>query len=319
MPCYNAAAFLPATIESVLAQTYDNFELIIVNDGSKDNSLQIVEEYIRRDKRIALIDRPNSGRPSIARNHGITRATGDILTFLDSDDLFDDSRLEYVAAVFASNPDCSAVFHDHYRIDHNSHKTFSGFVESKWSTLKLDSHFTKLGECWIPKKDMYLTFLDTFFMAWTGSVAFRMANYERSQMYFDEAMTYYEDIKLWNQLMMKRKVIYLPKALTAYRDTPGSLMKNLLSYNVGGIRFYQEQLRLPIVVQSPDYHRNVQGKLAKEYCDSIYSSSRAGQLARTIHIAFDYVKELPGWQSLYKGGLGVLVALIKKCTGSNRI
>ena len=86
MPVYNVEKYVAESIDSVLFQTYKNIELIIINDGSKDNSLNICEAYAKQYNNIRLFTKENGGLSS-ARNFGIEKAKGDYLLFLDSDDL----------------------------------------------------------------------------------------------------------------------------------------------------------------------------------------------------------------------------------------
>lgn len=92
IPVYNAEKFLHKCLNSVLKQTYENFELILVNDGSKDNSLQICQEWSLKDSRVKTIDQKNQG-PGAARNTGLVAANGDYIYFLDSDDFIEDNLL----------------------------------------------------------------------------------------------------------------------------------------------------------------------------------------------------------------------------------
>lgn len=84
VPVYNVEKYLKQCLNSIVNQTYKNLEIIIVNDGTKDNSMKIVEEYLQ-DKRIKVINKENGGLGS-ARNRGIEEATGDYISFVDSDD-----------------------------------------------------------------------------------------------------------------------------------------------------------------------------------------------------------------------------------------
>ena len=86
IPVYNSAKWLPSCIESALNQTYSNLELIIVDDGSSDNSLEILRQYEQQDSRIKLICHENNLGVGAARNTGLQNVTGDYITFLDSDD-----------------------------------------------------------------------------------------------------------------------------------------------------------------------------------------------------------------------------------------
>lgn len=86
VPMYNSAEYLPQCLESIINQSYKNIEIICVNDGSKDNSLDILTEYKNKDSRFVVIDKPNGGVSS-ARNCGLRVATGKYVEFVDSDDL----------------------------------------------------------------------------------------------------------------------------------------------------------------------------------------------------------------------------------------
>lgn len=85
VPVYNAAAYLSECIESVLKQSFENFELLLIDDGSKDNSFEIAKMYQDKDSRVKAFSKENGGVSS-ARNFGISKATGDYITFIDSDD-----------------------------------------------------------------------------------------------------------------------------------------------------------------------------------------------------------------------------------------
>ena len=92
-PCYNGAKYLSETIESVINQTYENWEMIIVDDGSKDDSAEIAAGYSQKDPRIKLICQSNAGSAA-ARNNGISHAEGRYIALLDADDLWHPDFLE---------------------------------------------------------------------------------------------------------------------------------------------------------------------------------------------------------------------------------
>lgn len=85
IPIYNAKTYVSRCIESVLDQTYCNWQMILVDDGSKDKSLEICQKYADVDNRISVIHQENAG-PGIARNTGIAKASGNYVVFIDSDD-----------------------------------------------------------------------------------------------------------------------------------------------------------------------------------------------------------------------------------------
>lgn len=93
IPCYNSEAYLAACMDSVLAQTFEDFEAILIDDGSKDNTLQIARSYAQKDKRVRVYAKENGG-VSAARNLGLDHARGEWITFVDSDDLLPPDALD---------------------------------------------------------------------------------------------------------------------------------------------------------------------------------------------------------------------------------
>ncbi len=107
IPTYNRANLIKETIDSVLRQTYQNFEIIVIDDGSNDHTSDVVKSI--RDSRISYFWQKNSGLPAISRNVGISKAKGDYIAFLDSDDLWLPQKLEIQLEAFAKYPDILAV------------------------------------------------------------------------------------------------------------------------------------------------------------------------------------------------------------------
>lgn len=93
VPIYNSAKYLKQCVESILAQTYPNIEIILVNDGSKDNSLDIMRYYVAKDSRVKILSRENKGQFQ-TRKDGMKMATGKYITFVDSDDWIDTEMIE---------------------------------------------------------------------------------------------------------------------------------------------------------------------------------------------------------------------------------
>jgi len=107
IPAYNAMAFLPKTVGSVLSQTFDSFEVIVVNDGSSDETEQWVSQI--PDPRVKLISQNNQGLAE-ARNTGIAHAQGEYIAFLDADDLWSPTKLEKQVRVLEKNPEAGLVY-----------------------------------------------------------------------------------------------------------------------------------------------------------------------------------------------------------------
>ncbi len=110
LPAYNAANTIHQCVESVLKQTYSNWELIAVDDGSSDSTYEILNKYSEQDSRIVAIHQNNAG-PGLARNHGIAASTGDYIAFIDSDDYWEHDFLELVFSKIKEN-NADVVFYD---------------------------------------------------------------------------------------------------------------------------------------------------------------------------------------------------------------
>ena len=108
VPVYNVEKYLRRCVDSILNQTYRNLEIILVNDGSTDSSLQICNEYVQKDARIVVINKPNGGLSS-ARNAGLDAATGDYIGFVDSDDYIAPEMYERLLAAITDDMSISNV------------------------------------------------------------------------------------------------------------------------------------------------------------------------------------------------------------------
>lgn len=104
MPVYNARRYLRPAVESILAQTFGDFELVAVDDGSKDDSLAILREYADKDARVRIISRPNTGIVG-ALNDGLNAAKGEFVARMDSDDISMPDRFEKQVAFLRAHPD----------------------------------------------------------------------------------------------------------------------------------------------------------------------------------------------------------------------
>lgn len=117
MPAYNAEKLISESIESVLLQTYTKFELIVIDDCSKDQTVEVVERFILKDSRVKLVKNIKNKGVAEARNAGLDQAKGSIVAFLDCDDKWEENKLEKQLAIFDKNPDIDIVYSAYYRFD----------------------------------------------------------------------------------------------------------------------------------------------------------------------------------------------------------
>jgi len=133
IPTYNRAQLLPRSVQSVLNQTLQNFEIIIVDDGSIDNTEEIVKEFQRKDKRIRYIKQERNKGAGAARNVGIKAARGEYIAFIDSDDEWLPEKLEKHIKVFKNAPsEVGVVYAGCWRIENDKKM----YIPQSWVTKK---------------------------------------------------------------------------------------------------------------------------------------------------------------------------------------
>ncbi|MBR4570580.1 MAG: glycosyltransferase family 2 protein, partial [Candidatus Riflebacteria bacterium] len=102
IPAYNVEKYIGECLDSIIFQTYKNIEIIVVNDGSKDNTLSIIRDYSKKDNRIIIIDKQNTG-VSDTRNCGINKAKGVYIVFVDGDDYLANDYITYMLSLIDKN------------------------------------------------------------------------------------------------------------------------------------------------------------------------------------------------------------------------
>jgi glycosyltransferase involved in cell wall biosynthesis len=139
IPAYNSENFISQTIESVLNQTYKDFELIIVDDGSKDSTRKTLESYRDKDSRIKVIFTPNSGGPTTPTNIGLNLATGTYIAFLDHDDIWKETKLEALLREYEANPDAGFILSNVEIFFENENRRVHSKARSKKKKLPVPS------------------------------------------------------------------------------------------------------------------------------------------------------------------------------------
>lgn len=114
-PTFNRADYLPVAIESVLAQTFGDFELIVIDDGSTDHTPELMQRYLD-DPRVRYFQQPNRGQ-SVARNRGVAESVGEFICFLDSDNAWVETKLAASLQAFDERPQADVVYGDYVVID----------------------------------------------------------------------------------------------------------------------------------------------------------------------------------------------------------
>lgn len=198
MPAYNCENYIVYSIESVLNQTYSNFELIIIDDGSKDTTLEIIRDYAKKDIRVkVLVNKKNLG-VSETRNIGISLSNGNWIAFLDSDDIWIEDKLEKQM---------------NYAKKFNSEFVFTGvsYIDEKGNPYS--------GIFEIPEKVSYKNLLRQNVIT-CSSVLVKNKYFDKIKMENDEM---HEDYAVWLRILMTGVYAYgINEPLLVYRISPSS-------------------------------------------------------------------------------------------------
>lgn len=205
VPVYNAASFLNDTIKTVQDQTYTNWELLFVDDGSKDDSVAIIKQHQKADARIKLLAMDKNSGAALARNKGTAAAAGAFLAFLDADDLWDKAKLQKQLAFMQKN-DCAFSFTGYEFADE------TGKPNGK--------------KVWIPQRLDYEEALGNTTI-WTSTVMFNVSKIDRDLLMMPDIKS--EDMATWwNVLKTGVTAFGLNEVLSFYRRSAGTLSSNKL-------------------------------------------------------------------------------------------
>ena len=220
---YNYEKYIKETIESVLNQTYTNWEMIIVDDGSKDNSVEIIKEFCQKDDRIKLFQHDNGINKGLAETLklGISKAQSDWIVFLESDDTITKEYLEEKIKVIENNEDTDLIFNDINLFgDEEKIKNFeNGYFIKQKKQLKKIGHKQKIIKLFKNKKNE--NFIPTFSVVMVRKKIIENLN-------FDSPNKPALDFFLWIQIAKDYNYYYIDKKLTNWRMHKNSY----ISHNV---------------------------------------------------------------------------------------
>lgn len=209
IPCHNYGHFLPDSLNSILHQTYPNWEVLIIDDGSTDATSIIAENFLAKDPRIKYF-RQEKGGVSKARNLGISKSTGDFIQFLDADDMISPEKIEIQLEAFANQPDLDLCYTENFYFrDGNPNQRY---LDQEFQNREWFSRFSGSGEYAIAQLiENNLAVISSPMI--TKKLALKTGG-------FSETSTHCEDWKFWFQCVFegaKIKFIHNPEAYTLIR------------------------------------------------------------------------------------------------------
>jgi len=209
IPVYNAQDYLGACIDSLLVQSYSNFEILLVNDGSTDSTLKLMQEYAVKDSRVKVFNKANAGVSS-ARNLGITQCQGDYTIFIDSDDVI---HYEYIELLLkkAVSENSDITICDYYVTEGGSENviSYSGSEDITCYISEILNH-NVWGVLW--------------------NKMFKSSLYKSNGIFFPDGINMWEDIYFCiNTLVVAKKISFVERPLYYYTIRKGSLVNTNMS------------------------------------------------------------------------------------------
>lgn len=199
IPVFNQEKYLAETLNSLLKQSYTCWECILVNDGSSDNSVAVIEQFVAQDDRFQFINSENKG-VSHARNLALKQFKGDFILFLDGDDLIHSGKIQKAISKFQENADLSIVF--------NQTNYFQDTVENSLYPINIDSQLLNFNDL--------LLFWNEKIIIPIHSAIIKKSLFEGIE--FNTELTAQEDWLVWLRLFQKNpKVLCLDEVLSYYR------------------------------------------------------------------------------------------------------
>ena len=219
IPVYNTGNYLKKCLDSILNQTLKEIEIIIVNDGSSDNSLDIIKRYMKKNKNIILINKENGGQGS-ARNMGISRATGEYISFVDSDDFIDEEMLEEMYLTAKENDSDIVICN------------ISDYYEKSGTTRDVSLNL---------KEDVSIQEAILYSVPSVVNKIYRRKLLQDNKLFFNEKI-WYEDFPYSIELLVHAKKIYfISKPFYHYFHRIQSTMHNQnISKNLDILKAYNE-------------------------------------------------------------------------------
>ncbi|BAZ14876.1 glycosyl transferase family protein [Calothrix sp. NIES-4071] len=238
IPTYNSEKTIKITVESILNQSFHNFELIIINDGSNDSTLDIISNI--HDSRIKLFTYSNAGA-NVSRNRGLSYAVGEFVSFIDADDIWTNDKLQSQIKALQDNPEATVSYSWTDYIDENDQFVVSG------------THIAVNGNVY---EELLLT---NFLENGSNPLIRKEALIELGG--FDESLNAGQDWEMWLRLAAKYNFVAVPKVQILYRISPKSQSSNLARQEKACLQVLEKAYQL----KSPVNKINLSASLANLY------------------------------------------------------
>ena len=292
IPLYNKAAYVAKAIDSVFTQTFADYDLVIIDDGSKDGSTETAAKAIEGRSKCRLIRQENTG-VSVARNNGVAISQGDYLCFLDADDWWGPTFLEEMAKLIDEFPEAGAYGTNYMIVNETKRKT-------RVAKIGVEERFEKgyINYCQAYTKTMYMPL-------WTGAVCVPRGIFNEMKG-FPKGVKLGEDFILWIHIALKYKVALLNKPQAFYNQDV-----DVANRGVGHLYEPQKHMLwnladLDAVEQNNDDYKNLIDALRVSALMPYYLSKEYHQAALSELNKVDWERQPEKVKREYKRPIGLL-------------
>ena len=282
IPTYNRAVYVRESIDSVLAQTYADFEIIVVDDGSADDTQAVLQPFVAQGT-IRYARQENRGE-SAARNQGIALATGEYIAFLDSDDLFTPTKLEKQVAYLDAHPEIGLVHSWYAKFEDGGREL--GIRDTSKLTGKIYPNYL----------------LDWSILMVVPSVMVR-ATVLAQVGGFDESIRWGPDLDMWRRITCKFQIGVIPEVLCKIRVHPGNISADKVSAAASFARYLQKAFDDDASL-GPVFRRKAMSKMYANVAHNILSAGDTAQIKHVRHFSLKAIGYWPLQFSAYLGFLG---------------
>ena len=272
IPSYNCGHCLPEALESVFAQTFKDFEIIVVDDGSTDDTSAVVARF---GSRIRCIRQENRGLPA-ARNRGIRASAAPYIALLDADDVWFPEKLTEQIPAFSEDSEIGLVYSD-LRVVYDDGQIVPSFLHSR----------PLAGSGYVFDRILRSGFIIP------SSAVVRRTCIEQVGL-FDESMRSHEDVELWSRICHAWKVKLISKPLLMRRQRAGSLTGSEDLRSLYGLKFYQKVLLIPgLEPEHQQFVRKVLAACCRERGRFCLNEGRIAECRETLRASLEY-----NWRNL---------------------
>lgn len=281
MPTYNREKFVGEAIESVLSQTYPNFELLVVDDGSTDKTKSVVQKYLT-DPRVKYFYKENGGQSS-GRNLGFKNSKGDYIAFLDSDNKWKPEKLKICMTAALDNPDVGVVYGDNITIDEHGN-------EIGRDTMRRHSGFITAQLL----KDNFVTI---------NTATLKRECYE-AMGGLDESFIRAPDYEFWLRLSTRYKFLYVPQYVSYYR-----VMEDQISSDKDGRFKANYEILQHFLTHFSDSVSRKERRLGMSYfyCRKARYEASKGRKGKAIRDCIKAAIEYPFWLGPFRAFYRVFI------------